>query len=90
MVHDYVKSAVLDVLDPSQYGSIPKSSTTQALIHMLDSWSKGTDANGAKVGAILFNYKTPFDLMDRRILAEKLCKLNLPTRIINWITDFLS
>ena len=47
MVHDYVKSAVLDVLDPSQYGAIPKSATTQALIHMLDSWSKGTDANGA-------------------------------------------
>ena len=90
MVHDYVKSAVLDVLDPSQYGAIPKSSTTQALIHMLDSWSKGTDANGAKVRAILFNYKTPFDLMDRRILVEKLSKLNLPTRIINWITDFLS
>ena len=41
MVHDYVKSAVLDVLDPRQYGAIPKSSTTQALIHMLHSWSKG-------------------------------------------------
>ena len=90
MVHDYVKSAVLDVLDPSQYGAIPKPSTTQALIHMLDCWSKRTDANGAKVRAILFNYKTPFDLMNRRILVEKLCKLNLPTRIINWITDFLS
>ena len=79
------------MLDPSQYGAIPKPSTTQALIHMLDCWSKRTDANGAKVRAILFNYKTPFDLMNRRILiVEYLCKLNLPTRIINWITDFLS
>ena len=63
------------VLDPSQYGAIPKSSTTQALKHMLHGWSKGTDANGAKV-------------RDRRILVEKLCKLNLSTRIINWITEF--
>ena len=30
------------VLDPSQYGAIPKSSTTQALKHMLHGWSKGT------------------------------------------------
>ena len=54
MVHDYVKSA--DVLDPSQYGAIPKSSTTQALIHILHSWSKGTDANGAKVRDIIVEY----------------------------------
>ena len=60
------------------------------ILHMLDCWSKRTDANGAKVRAILFNYKIPFDLMNRRILVEKLFKLNLPTRIINWITDFLS
>ena len=34
--------------------------------------------------------KKAFDVVDHRILVEKLCRLNLPTRIINWITDFLS
>ena len=86
---DYVKPAVLDVLDPGQYGTVPNSSTTQALIHMLRNWSKETDGNGATVRAILFDYKKPFDLIDHRILVEKL-RLNLPTRIINWIIDFLS
>ena len=47
VVVDYVKSAVLNVLDPSQYGAAPKSSTTQALIHMLHHWTKGCDGNGA-------------------------------------------
>ena len=90
VILDYVKPAVLDVLDPSQYGAVPNSSTTQALIHMLHNWSKETDGNGATVRAILFDYKKAFDLIDHRILVEKLCRLNLPTRIINWIIDFLS
>ena len=38
----------------------------------------------------LYYFKKVFDLIDLRILIEKLCRLNLPTRIINWIIDFLS
>ena len=34
--------------------------------------------------------KRAFDLIDHRIIVEKLCRLNLPTRIINWIIYFLS
>ena len=55
VILDYVKPAVLDVLDPSQYGAVPNSSTTQALIHMLHNWSKETDGNGATLRAILFD-----------------------------------
>ena len=57
---------------------------------MLHNWSKETDGNGTTVRAILFDFKKAFDLIDHRILVEKLCRLNLPTRIINWIIDFLS
>jgi len=90
VVVDYVKSAVLNVLDPSEYGAVPKSSTTQALIHMLHHWTKGCDGNGATVRVTLYDYKKAFDLIDHRILVNKLCKLDLPTEIINWIIDFLS
>lgn len=79
---------VLDVLDPNQYGAVPNSSTTQALIHMLHNWSKETDGNSATVRTILFYLKKVF--MDYRILVEKLYRLNLSTRIINCIIDFLS
>ena len=57
---------------------------------MLHNWSKKTDGNGTSVRAILFDFKKAFDLIDHRILVEKLCRLNLPTIIINWIIDFLS
>ena len=69
---------------------MPKSSTTHALIHMFHHWTKGCDGNGAIVTVTLYDYKKAFDLIDDRILVNKLCKLDLPTEIINGIIDFLS
>ena len=49
-----------------------------------------TDGNSATIRTVLFDYRKAFDLIDQRILVDKLCKLVLPTRIINWMIDFLS
>ena len=57
---------------------------------MAHSWTKETDGNGVTVRVVLFYYKKAFDLIDHRILVEKLCKLKLPTKIINWVIDFLT
>ena len=89
-VYDYVKPAVLNILDPCQYGAIPKSSTTYALIHMVHKWMTGTDGNGATVRIILLDYRKTFDFIDHGILRDKLYKLKLPKTVINWIIDFLS
>ena len=91
VVDGFVKPAVTSVLDHNQYGAIPNSSTTMALISMLHSWSLGTDGNGAIVRTLLLDYRKAFDLIDHSILVRKLrnqCKL--PASIINWIIDFLS
>lgn len=88
VVVDYVKSAVLKVLEPSQYGAVPKLSTTQALIHMLHHWTEGCDGNGATVRITLYDYKKAFDFIDHKILVRKLCNLDLPIEIINWVIDF--
>ena len=90
VVVDYVKPAVLKVLDLNQYGAVPNSSTTQALIHMIHHWAKETDGNGASVRTVLFDYRKAFDLIDHNILVCKLAMLDLPNLIINWIIDFLS
>ena len=68
VVVDYVKPAVLQVLDPNQYGAVPKSSTTQALIHMFYHWSKETDGNGATVRVTLFDYQKALILLTIRSL----------------------
>ena len=82
VVDDYVKPAVMSVIDDSQYGAIPNSSTTMALISMLHNWSINTDGNGATVRTILFDYRKAFDFIDHDILSRKLrTKCKLPVSI---------
>ena len=90
LVEDYVKPAVLKVIDNNQYGAIPKSSTVIALINMLHSWCSGTDGNGSTIRTILYDYRKAFDVIDHSILIDKLHNLDLPNSVINWITDFLT
>ena len=85
-----MKPAILCMLDPSQFGAIPKSSTTLALLEMLHEWTQGTDGNGATIRTLLLDYKKAFDLIYHSILVRKLCTLSIPPSIINWIIDFLS
>ena len=90
VVSDFVKPATMKVLDCNQYGAVPKSSTTIALLSMIHHWTIETDGIGSTVRSILFDYRKAFDLIDHGILVKKLCNLELPASIINWIIDFLS
>ena len=71
VVDTYVKAAVLERIDPQQFGAVPKSSTTHALISMLHSWLKSTDGDGATTRVVLFDFRKTFDLIDHHILAQK-------------------
>ena len=90
IVADYIKPAVLKDLDTNQYGAVPKSSTPLALLDMLHDWWKGTDGNSATIRPVLCDYRKAFDLIDHGILIRKLCMLDVPNSIVNWIIDFLS
>ena len=86
----YIAPAILQLIDPSQFGVIPKSSTTHALISMIHNWMQATDATGAAVRIVLFNYKKAFDLINHQILLQKVFSLNIPTSIARWVADFLT
>ena len=90
VVELFVQPAILSVLDKNQFGAIPGSSTTNALISMIDCWSKATDGNGATVRVVLFYFKKTFDLIDHNLLMSKLRQLELDSRVINWLKDFLT
>ncbi|XP_068750901.1 uncharacterized protein [Montipora capricornis] len=64
VVDTYVKPAVLEWIDSQQFGAVPKSSTTHALISMLHSWLESTDGNGAITRAVLFDFRKAFDLIN--------------------------
>ena len=52
----YISSAILSITNPDQFGAIPKSSTTHALISMIHNWTKATDATGTAVRIKLLDY----------------------------------
>ena len=55
-----MKPAILKIIDPNQYGSIPKSSTTSALFSMMHNWTSGLDGTGSITRVILFDYQKAF------------------------------
>lgn len=89
-IAEELRPAILKRIGENQFGSIPKSSTTHALINMIHSWIKHTDATGSTVRVVLFDYRKAFDLIDHTILAGKLISLDISHGIIRWIFDFLT
>ena len=69
IVEKYVKPAVLQRIDPRQFGTIPKSSTTHALVNMTHSWLVNTDGNGATARVVLLDFRKAFDLIDHGVLV---------------------
>ena len=90
VVNSFVKPAVLKKLDPNQYGTLPRPSTTQALISLLHFVNASTDGNGATTRVVLFDFKKAFDLIDHRLLLNKLATYDIPQWVFEWITDFLT
>jgi hypothetical protein len=90
VVEQFIKPAILKVVDTKQFGTVPESSTTHALISILHTVSKATDGNGALVRLVLLDFKKAFDLIDHQVFVMKLNSLDIPPSIINWVRDFLT
>ena len=57
---------------------------------MIHRWLSQTNGNEVTIWIISFDYRKAFDLIDPEILAGKLCSLDLPVNVVNWIIDFIS
>ena len=90
VVEEYIKPAVLVKVYWNQFGTVPNSSTAHALISMLHTWYQKTDGNSSTVRVVLFDFKKAFDLIDHRILLEKLKNFDMPEWVCLWIEDFLT
>ena len=86
----HLRSSILKKIGGIQFGAIPESSTTHALISMGHSWTKHTDVTGSTVRVVLFDYQKAFDLIDHALLAGKLLALDMPIGVSFWIIDFLT
>ena len=89
-VVDYIKPTILSKLDEHQYGTVPGSNTTIALISMLHERLSKTDGNDATVRAVLVDFRKAFDFIDHKILMQKLTTFGLRNSIVALVKDFLT
>ena len=57
VVAEHLRPSILKKIGDNQFGAIPESSTTHALISMVHSWTKHTDGTGSTVRVVLFDYR---------------------------------
>ena len=72
MVSKYIGSAVLESIDPNQFGAIPNSTTLHALTLMMHTWAQVTDGTSLVVRVVCLDYRKAFNLVDHGILAAKI------------------
>jgi retron-type reverse transcriptase len=89
VVVNHVKPAVIKHIRPDQYGCIPQSSTTHALINLILQWSKATDGTSSDVRVLIMDYKKAFDLIGHSQLITKLKDYGINPYIINCICEYL-
>jgi hypothetical protein len=89
VIEQEIKPPLLKVMDPKQFGFIPSSRTTFALISMLLRWLENTDGTCSCVRVALLDFRKAFDLVDHNVLIAKLLSLGMKPTVVNWIADFL-
>jgi hypothetical protein len=88
VVEQFIKPAILEVVDTKEFGTVPKSSITHALISIVHTVTKATDGNSALVRLVLLDFKKAFDLINHQLFVMQLNSLDIPPSIINWVRDF--
>ena len=89
IIEQEIRPTLLKAMDPNQFGFVPNSCTTFALISMLHRWLENTDGTGSRVRVALLDYRKAFALVDHNILIAKLFSLGVKPTVVNWIADFL-
>jgi hypothetical protein len=89
IVAKYILNTTSNILsDNKQYGFLPGRCTMDAVIQAIDHWGQALDKKD-KVLAIFFDFAKAFDLVDHKILLNKLTA-SLPTWLLSWLAAYLT
>jgi len=75
-------------VDNQQFGFLPGKSTSDAVIQVIEDWSKAID-NKQSISTIFFDFSKAFDLVNHELLLNKLEK-HLPSWLTSWIAVYLT
>ena len=76
-------------IDDNQFGGRAGSSTTDALVELLNHWYEATDTYGTHVRVIFFDFAKAFDLINHETLLAKLDQNGIPPHLLRWMASFL-
>ena len=83
-VFNWIARIVMPHIDPYQLGSLKRSSTTHALIHLLHNWLSALEEPNTFIRTCMIDFSKAFDRID-----HKLRLLNVPPVLLNWCASFL-
>ena len=89
-IYSWLSQSIVDQIDPLQFGSLPGSSTTMALVYLLHKWYEACDELGSSLRICLLDFSKAFDRIDHNIVLDKLQRMDVHPVLVNWIADFLS
>lgn len=89
-VHKQLMNGIIPHISNSQFGVLPKRSTTHYLVNMIDFLLKSLDKKSTPAVLTMLDCQKAFDMVDHTIIINRLISLGINGYIINWITSFLS
>ena len=89
IVLKWVDTVMRPQIDPKQFGSLPGTSTTDALVEMVHQWYQETDSTGKCVRILLIDYSKAFYLINHDILINKRLSFGIPPHLVRWMAAFL-
>ena len=91
VLHSHLHGLFLQSFGDSQYGSRPNSSTTCAIIKLINFVTSALDKlEVAGVQLLAYDYSKAFDVLGHSTIIERLQELSFPAGFIAWITDYLT
>lgn len=78
-----------NLLHQSQSGFRSKHSTESAIVRMIDSWLKAVN-DGKLTGCVLVDFRKAFDLVDHKILLNKLKCYKCDENCLAWFESYLT
>ena len=78
-----------DLISNAQHAYREGHSTCTALVEMTDDWLRGID-NSLLSGAVMLDFSAAFDLIDHKLLIEKLTHYGFGPMAISWFENYLS
>ena len=88
-VFNWLAPIVMPYMDPFQFGSVKKSSTTHALVHLVHYCLSALETPNTIIRTCFIDFSKAFDRIDHNILMRKLQLLNVPPVLLNWCSSFL-